>query len=1365
MYIAGPPPAPPTPVQRKAWRWLLAAALLTLACLGAAAYWLTTPQAAHWALRQAQVLSAGALQVDGAQGDPRNVFSAAKVSIRTATVEIAIQNLRWTVADLGWLTRRIHLAQLTAESVEVRFKPSTTPATAPQTLALPYQMALLIDDLQIQKVSFPGKNVAPVETVAAKIGLTPSQHSIEIRTLVWDGLQASGTAQFETSGALNTQLSIAAQRPAQEKLPALQLAVVAQGPLAQLPTGAALRANNQQLDLSASIQPWAANPLPMLDARFTSLNLKAITSTLPQTALEGTAKIFFNPNATSQVQIDARNTRPATWDTGGLPVTAFAARLSGAGDEWAVQTLDLQLRAGRITGSGRISNKPWSADLQAQEVRLDLLDTRLPAAVVSGKTSAKADSLQSPVRFDADLQMQPMHANGRAGTASLAARGATDLRTSILLERFELQSGGTRASGQANARKESATSEVWLIEARAALENITPDALQPFRKRTRTGNPAAKGKLAALNYRLNATADLRARTNFANAAPLLSAQLTTEIRDSVLQGQTLQGQGSLTLSPNTQTIAQNGILKIPPALRALRISSAATLQWGSVQTTWQGALGQIGDRLDWQLDAPELRQFQTLSAWLPLPSALQGALTARGALAGGWQQAVVNLSATARAMRVGDLQLANAEVKVNAGAAPNAPLELAVEANRLSGALPAKTTVEKLALNASGTWADHRIRVNIDANQDKHNLRANSELTGALSVDPEAAVWQWRGKLLRTQVLPQIASAALSNTNTLLNVESVALQIQGISSRLAVDVEQGSAQILAVPVQWQRIRFDTGTASGQGRLIDAQGTVGPLDVATLKKLTQGTTPLLDQWDGDLTLAGRFSLQATEQLRADIRIERTGGDLRLRDVAAGEPLGLTNLVANLNVNNGVWQFDHALAGHNIGALQLSLSARSAVTALFPESKAPLTGQLSGRVDNIAPWSIFMPMGWRVGGRIAGGAQFSGTLGQPVAQGRFIAEQVSVRNLIEGIDIHSGYGEAVFSEREIALQNIRARAGDGTVTASGSVTLGQRQTLQLQAQADQFGALNRVDRQITVSGNASARVEQNRLQIQGNLRVDRGLIDLARQDAPTLSDDVTVQRASSTHDAASNAAARTTTLLDLTVNAGNALRLRGRGIDTLLRGELKFTTPGGRLAAQGQLRTELGTYAAYRQRLEIERGILSYPTATGGNVGNPQLEVIALRPNIEPRVGVSITGTALAPRVRLFSEPEMPDSEKLAWLVLGRGFEGASRDDTKLVQEAALALLAGEKGGVTQQLTQAIGLDTLSIGSRAGVDNVNETVVSLGKQISRRVYVGYERGLNSTTGAWQLIYRLTNRFTLRAQSGTDPSIDMIWTWRFD
>ena len=45
------------------------------------------------------------------------------------------------------------------------------------------------------------------------------------------------------------------------------------------------------------------------------------------------------------------------------------------------------------------------------------------------------------------------------------------------------------------------------------------------------------------------------------------------------------------------------------------------------------------------------------------------------------------------------------------------------------------------------------------------------------------------------------------------------------------------------------------------------------------------------------------------------------------------------------------------------------------------------------------------------------------------------------------------------------------------------------------------------------------------------------------------------------------------------------------------------------------------------------------------------------------------------------------------------------------------------------------------------------------------LAYERSLGQTTGSWQLAYRLGQRFTLRAKSGEDAGLDLLWLWRFD
>ena len=68
------------------------------------------------------------------------------------------------------------------------------------------------------------------------------------------------------------------------------------------------------------------------------------------------------------------------------------------------------------------------------------------------------------------------------------------------------------------------------------------------------------------------------------------------------------------------------------------------------------------------------------------------------------------------------------------------------------------------------------------------------------------------------------------------------------------------------------------------------------------------------------------------------------------------------------------------------------------------------------------------------------------------------------------------------------------------------------------------------------------------------------------------------------------------------------------------------------------------------------------APPGPVNDPRLDILAVRPNLDIVVGVAITGTALAPHVRLMSEPDMSDTDKLSWLMLGRAPETVGGADT-------------------------------------------------------------------------------------------------------
>jgi translocation and assembly module TamB len=289
------------------------------------------------------------------------------------------------------------------------------------------------------------------------------------------------------------------------------------------------------------------------------------------------------------------------------------------------------------------------------------------------------------------------------------------------------------------------------------------------------------------------------------------------------------------------------------------------------------------------------------------------------------------------------------------------------------------------------------------------------------------------------------------------------------------------------------------------------------------------------------------------------------------------------------------------------------------------------------------------------------------------------------------------------------------------------------------------------------------------------VHDGLFDFSRGNAPTLDSDVEVRRpetaaqaAAAAADAAQAAGAtaektakrNAKVKLKIDIDLGKQLRVTGFGLDTLLAGNLQLTQSASGPALHGRVRTEGGNFAAYGQKLAIERGLIIF----SGVVDNPRLDVLAIRPTQEEqRVGVTITGTARNPRVKLFSEPALDERSMLSWLLLGRAPDELTSRDSALLSSAAMALLSGTGESTTSKLIKSVGLDELSFNDSG--DNAQGTVVRVGKQISNRWYVGYERGLNATRGSWQAIYRLAQRFTLRAQSGDDNSLDLIWQWRWD
>ena len=943
------------------------------------------------------------------------------------------------------------------------------------------------------------------------------------------------------------------------------------------------------------------------------------------------------------------------------------------------------------------------------------------------------------VRIDAGLQAQRSADGLRIELTDAQARaGAASLRGTLQAERSSSGAMQVKSQGQAQGFEPAQ----WWAAAPAARLNGAWNADLQAPPSWRFDAPSAASWLA-----------LRGKTEL-------------DVQDSTLAGVALQA-----------TLRADGA--------AAGWSVEAKASAANNKAALQGLLAARADGDRWRadIDAPTLAALRPLVAALA-PRAglggLDGAASGQMQVTGRWPALRSSGTLRGSALRAGAFSAAQLSASWQAAPERDAPLSLKLEGQRVARG---EASFDTLRATIDGTLAEHRIDVDgtsalrppawTDAVVGASAARGSAvKLRGNGRWQPQASGGgEWRASLGE---LDARGAAATQPWLTVRNAE-LRLALDAQSRITEAQALPGAATVLGAALTWREARWQAPTPQRAAQLaLDAQ--LEPLAIAPW---LQRFAPEAG-FGGNLSVKGRavvsnqVSNDSSSSFAADVVLERAAGDLTVTADGVTQALGMTDLRLSLAADQGTWHFAQAVAGSNLGVLVGATSMRLPPSATWPAAETPMQGVLEWRVADLGVWAPFTPPGWRVGGRLRTSATIGGRFGAPEIEGRMEGSGLAVRNLLQGVDLRDGELALSLRGAEARVERFVFKGGDGELRLTGGAVLGAEPKATLQLVADQFHLLNRADRRVVTSGSATLALDAKALALNGELNIDEGLIDISRADAPRLDNDVTVRggRAAADKQAAAQkeeeqavlAARDARTVRDLRVavqlGLGDRLRLRGRGLDTRLAGRLAITSPNNRLALAGTVRAVDGQYAAYGQKLTIERGEIGF----SGEIENPRLDILAVRPNLDVQVGVQVTGTAQSPRVRLASTPEMADYDKLSWLMLGRAPDGLARNDTALLQRAALAILAGEGQGLDAQLLGRIGLDEFSL-RQVESGEVRETVVALGKQLSRRWYLGYERSVNNTTGTWQLVYRAAQRFTLRAQSGTDNSLDAIWTWRWN
>jgi len=1325
---------------RSARRWLTgmvvaAGSLLLLAVLAVALtwWWAGTEGSLATALRwlaQSQPLTAGRVTGslrEGGQVD-RLVWQQEGLSVEVREVSLAWQP--WSL-----LHGTLRLDRLAAGSVQVNDqRPPSAPSPPPTALGLPLRVVLA--HFSVGRFALQGRAAVTASSISGRYEFDGLAHQLQLldAELAQGRYQGRARLSARSPVALEASLSgaLSAELPNSKKPLPLAFTATASGPITDMQvkgqlqmTGNAPAGRAQpHATATARVMPWATQPLPQADATFRDLDMAGLWPDMPQTLLTGNASVrpadtAATASAAWLIQLQVANSLPGPWDQRRLPIERLETQGEWRDGAALVRTLKARLGGGELLATGEWAPAAGTASPPKPP------STRAPApsATVSPAWKLQATLQQiNPALLHSRLAPQPV--DGRATVASEGTNTRFDAN---------LQAAGNDIKPPASAKaKGTGPRSPGVLRLRDA-------------SATGTWNPAQAGGTLALSA-------LRIRTDDAELAGQLEAQpkawggkgnltLTAPGLDATLQGELRQasGKGNLSLRGRDAALALRWLQQLPGLSAALQTASARGS--AELQASWDGG---------WQDPGVQAR--------LEVPS--------------------LDWYAPARAA---------------AGSAPRAPAA--------EDTAKAADTLKIRALQASLSGRLNQMQLStqgrLEAGQRRYALQLAAD-GGRAPATRKAPLGEsaWQGLLKQFSLSVEDPSLG-SGGGAWRLVTRGTVPLAWTPARGGAFESGAGEALLSAPAQtaagatpsasapavlaWQPMRWRPGELITSGQLTG-------LPLAWIELLA-GPQMAGAGLGGNLLLDGQWEATLSDTLRLKATLARSSGDISVQaETVQGVPTRMAAGVkeARLSlVNEGealtlLARWDSERAGTADGQLRTRLARAPADAGggwLWP-ADAPLSGQLRAQLPRIGVWSVLAPPGWRLRGSLGTDVTISGTRATPQLAGELQANDLALRSVVDGIEFGNGRLRAQLDGtrmriNEFSLQGAGDKGTGGSLTARGEAGWidGQPQ-VQLEARLERLRASIRTDRQLTVSGDVQANLKGAQTELTGKLVVDQARIILPDEGTPQLGEDVVVrttrgsasgQKAPAQTSGASADRDARPVKLALQLGLGNDFRIQGKGIDTRIRGTLSLYGESLREPRlTGTVNTAGGQYRAYGQRLDVEQGVLRFT----GPLDNPALDILAIRPNLTQRVGVQITGTALLPRVRLYAQPELPDAEKLSWLVVGRA-SASGGAEAALLQQAALALLGSKSGGMSGGLASSLGLDELSFrGASSNADGTTtQGAVTLGKRFSRNFYAAYERSISGALGTLYVFYDLSQRFTVRAQTGQQSAVDLIFTVPYD
>ncbi|GIL41815.1 translocation/assembly module TamB domain-containing protein [Roseiterribacter gracilis] len=549
-----------------------------------------------------------------------------------------------------------------------------------------------------------------------------------------------------------------------------------------------------------------------------------------------------------------------------------------------------------------------------------------------------------------------------------------------------------------------------------------------------------------------------------------------------------------------------------------------------------------------------------------------------------------------------------------------------------------------------------------------------------------------------------------------------------ILTRTATLAQQGDGMRLdTLSLKWGTAQLDA-SALVAGARVAAKASLRDLRVATLAALGEmrGASGVIE---ADLSLDGARS-DPTGKLHVALRDLNLAAALR----PDAKPL---QIALDANLARRVVSLD-GVATSPTGA-RLALTGRAPMLVDLQQNKVGLVqdGALAlrlaggGTLEDVAD---LLPIGEdRVEGRYDVDLHVDGTVARPLAGGRVAIANGRYLNQDSGAELRDAQIELQGDREHLTLTRFAGTDGaGGKVGARGAIDLAAMPapSLDFHLALDGFRVAKRDDANVAVDGELAMTGSFIAARVDGKVQVRPDAELRIPEKLPASVATIEVIEIDSRKGKRAQAPGVKkpvfTVALDLGLVVPGRAYVRGRGLDSEWKGDVKIAGSTASPDVRGKLEVVRGQMALLGKDFALTRGVVEFD---GGARVDPLLDIVAEANANDITARATISGRVNTPKIAFSSDPALPQDEVLARVLFGKNVGQISPIQGLQLAAAARELAGGGGPGFLDKIRQGMGLDRLDVGAGDAARSKG-TTVSGGRYVADGVYLGVEQGTGSS-----------------------------------